>query len=511
MVRPRPWSLDLLNVIWPRPTRRGAVTVRVCALWLGLLTGAFAAEVAAARQGTSPIPRDADYNPTNGLGSWIWAAKTFDRQTCQLWRAFEIPIGASVTHARLVMTADNEFRLYLDGRELGRGAEWRELFDYDVTQLLSPGIHILAVKAYNSSSYAGMLFGLRIDLTDRRVVEVRSDQTWRIVPEGTKDWERKTRAPDTWPEATVLAPLGSSPWWTTPQNINPMPTLQPIKVYFWQTGWFQLSLLSLSGVVILISLRLVAQLALNRKEQWLLRQERARIARDIHDDLGSRMTQLVLHGEVTQSDLPTESETRLQIDRICEDARGILSTLDEILWAVNPKRDTFRDFTSYICGYAQEFFKSTRIHCLFDLDPAASSVVLSLPLKRALLMAVKETLNNTVKHSEATEVVLQIKWQAQRLVVVISDNGKGFDQTSLKPGRNGLVNLSQRMNELGGTCVITSRPAKGCRTEFSIPLKKERRSAWAWVEGWGRSSEAGDAAPGTAVNQMVQIHESAEH
>ena len=112
-------------------------------------------------------------------------------------------------------------------------------------------------------------------------------------------------------------------------------------------------------------------MALHRKEQWLLLQERMRIARDIHDDLGSRMTQLVLHGEVAQSDLPADSDTRVQIDRICEEARGILSTLDEILWAVNPKRDTFRDFTSFICGYAQEFFKSTRIQCLFRSRPGS--------------------------------------------------------------------------------------------------------------------------------------------
>jgi signal transduction histidine kinase len=442
-------------------------------------------EVTARGQRLNPKPIDADYNPTNGLGSWIWAAKTFDRQTCQLWRAFEVPAQSPVTHARLVMTVDNEFTLYLDGRELGRGAEWRELFDYNVTQLLSPGTHTLAVKAYNSSSFAGMIFCLRIDLADGRLIEIKSDPSWRVVPDGTKRWETKTEASKTWPAATVIAPLGGSPWWTTPQNINPMPTLEPIKVYFWQTGWFQISLLSLSGVVTLISLRLVAQLALHRKEQWLLRQERARIARDIHDDLGSRMTQLVLHGEVAQSELPTESDTRLQIDKICEEARGILSTLDEILWAVNPKRDTFRDFTSYICGYAQEFFKSTRIHCLFDLDPAASSVVLSLPSKRALLMAVKEALNNTVKHSEATKVVLQIKWQAQRLIVVISDDGKGFDKTSLTPGRNGLANLAQRMNELGGTCLVTSQPGKGCRTEFSIPLKRAPQPVWSWNQEIG--------------------------
>ena len=61
-------------------------------------------------------------DPTNGLGSWIWGEKTLDNQTCQFWKVFEIPKASSVTKARLVMTADNEFTLYLDGRELGRGA-----------------------------------------------------------------------------------------------------------------------------------------------------------------------------------------------------------------------------------------------------------------------------------------------------------------------------------------------------------------------------------------------------
>ncbi len=460
----------------------------------------------ASGQGLDPKASDADYNPTNGLGSWIWAAKTFDRQNCQLWRTFEIPAGSSVIHARLVMTVDNEFTLYLDGRDLGRGDEWHELFDYDVTHLMSPGTHVLAVKAYNSASYAGMIFGLRIDLANGMAVEVKSDRSWRMVPEGTKGWEKRTRAPKTWPEATVIVPLGSDPWKEMPLRVNSMPTLRPIKVYFWQTGWFQVSLLSLSGLVVLISLRLVAQLALHRKEQWLLQQERARIARDIHDDLGSRMTQLVLHGEVAQSELPAESDTRLQIDRICEDARGILSTMDEILWAVNPKRDAFRDFTSFICAHVEEFFKSSRIQCLFDVDPAVSPVVLSLPLKRTLLMVIKETLNNTVKHSEATQVVLQIKWQAQRLIVAVSDNGKGFDRTTLKPGRNGLVNMSQRMTEVGGTCIITSQPGKGCRTEFSIPLRQARR-AWDRIWRLNRSLEPGKAEAGTPANQILQTHD----
>ena len=270
-----------------------------------------------------------------------------------------------------------------------------------------------------------------------------------------------------------------------------MPTLQPIHVYFWQTGWFKITLSSFCVLVVLISARLVAQLAVHRKERWLLQRERARIARDIHDDLGSQMTQLVLHGEVAQSELPADSATRLQLDRICEEARSVLSTMDEILWAVNPKRDTFRDFTSYVCSYAQEFLKPTQIQCLFDLAPEMSAVVLDLPVRRAFLMAIKETLNNAVKHSGASELVLQIRWREERLEAVVSDNGKGFDPAKLKPGRNGFTNMTQRMREVEGTCLITSQPGKGCRVEFGLPLKQSRWRTWPWLAKPARSLAQG--------------------
>jgi signal transduction histidine kinase len=475
------WSVESSVPLRLRLLRWGQLAFLLIGVWSGLRPNALAAEASATGGGLKATAADGDSNLTNLLGSWIWTDKTLDRQTCQFWREFEIPEAAQVTHARLVMTVDNEFTVFLDGRELGRGAEWRELFDYDITLLMSAGRHVLAVKAYNSSSFAGMVFGLRILLGGGKLIEVKSDPSWRIVPEGAKGWEKKAKAPKTWSEATVIAPFGSVPWQEVPVRINLMPTLQPIKVLFWQTGWFQITLLSISGVVILISLRLLAQLALHRKEQWLLRQERARIARDIHDDIGSRITQLVLHGEVMQSERPADAQTRFQLDRICEEARGVLSTMDEILWAVNPKRDTFEDFASFVCGYAEEFLKPTGILCLFDADPAVSDVVLNLPVKRALLMVLKEALNNAVKHSAATEVVLRIRWQSQKLIMVISDNGKGFDQSSAGAGRNGLANMAQRVGELGGTCVISSAPGKGCRTEFSIPLKQTGWSAWTWL------------------------------
>ena len=108
-----------------------------------------AVETLATNERTQTVTVDPYVSPTNGMGSWIWEAKTLDNQTCQFWRTIEIPQSGKVTKARLVMTADNEYTLYLDGRELGRGAEWRELFIFDLTQLLAPGRHVLAVKCYN--------------------------------------------------------------------------------------------------------------------------------------------------------------------------------------------------------------------------------------------------------------------------------------------------------------------------------------------------------------------------
>jgi signal transduction histidine kinase len=467
---------------------RGALPLGLAALLLLIPTFAlFAGQLALTKDENIPDTQTAYNNPTNGLGSWIWAATTSDRQTCQLWRAFDIPANTVVTEARLLMTVDNEFTLYLDGRELGHGTEWRELYDFNLAPLLQPGRHVLAVSAFNSSWYAGMVFGLHITSAEGQVIEIKSGEKWKIVPEGTRGWETTTEPDASWPSATVVAELGEKPWWKVPENLNKMPTLEPLKIYFWQTGWFQIILLTLCGLVVLFSFQLMAQLALHEKERRLLQEERARIARDIHDDLGSRMTQLVLHGEVAQSELPPASCTRQQLNRICEEAREILSTMDEILWAVNPRRDTLHEFTSYVCGFAQEFLKPTHIQCLLEVDADMSKAAFDLPVRRSLLMAIKETLNNAVKHSAATELLLQIHMQGQKLCVAVQDNGRGFNQSELKSSGNGLLNMTQRMNEFGGTCRVTTEPGKGCRVEFGVPLPRKQTPRWNW--SWKKISQ----------------------
>ncbi len=428
-------------------------------------------------------------SPTHSLGTWIWAKETTNRQVCQFWRAFELPATNAVVRSRLRLTADNEFVLYLDGRELGRGSEWREIYVFDVTALLSPGRHVLMVKASNSFSLAGMIVGLWIEFANGDVMEIPSDTTWRIAPAETKGVEKYLTAAADWANPISVGQIGVPPRWLAPQNVNVMPTLQPLVIRFWQRGLFQISVLGLLGLITLFSLWLLAQLALHRKEQMLLERERARIAADIHDDLGARVTQLVLHGEVAQSELAEDAPMRPQLERICEEARQVLTTMDEVLWAVNPERDTLRDFTAFVCCHAEEFLKPTNIQCRLEVEPEMPVAPLDLPLRRNLLMAIKETLNNAVKHSEATELLLQIYRQGQKLHVVVQDNGKGFVLATANADRHGLMNMTRRMQELGGVCRITSQPGAGCRTEFAIPLQRSRGSLWQWL-ATSRHSEA---------------------
>ncbi len=432
------------------------------------------------------------------MGAWIWDTNTFDRQTVRFWRAFATPAGTNVLRCRLRLTADNEYILFLDGRELGRDAEWRHLYEYDITALLEPGRHVLAVEAYNSSREAGFVFGMRVGLAGGQILEIKSDASWLIAPNDLSGWEKQFEPADGWRPATVLSPFGQGPWGGNQAYINLVPPMEPIHLPFWQTTWFQILLLVIFGAVCLVSFGLATQVLLHQKEQALLQRERARIARDIHDDLGTRVTQLVLQGEVAQTEQPAGSKTRGQLERISEEAREALQAMDEILWAINPRRDNVQEFATFVCGHAKTFLKSTAIQCLLDVEPAMSAVAFDLPFRRSLLLAVKEALNNAAKYSGATELLLQIRRQGHGLTVAVQDNGRGFDPAQPRPERHGLDNMAERLAEVGGSCQITSQPGQGCRVEFHIPFIQMSRRSWWSRWNLGRPSKASSPPlPGT--------------
>jgi len=421
---------------------------------------------------------------TWGVGSWIWAAVTYDKQMVHLWRGFEIPEGATVAKANLRITVDNAYTLFLDGRELGKGSDWRSLTEYDISQILDPGWHVLAVDGFNDNREAGLLFGLKIELTDGRVMTISSDSNWRIVPNDERDWESRQTESENWVRATVVSEFLPRPnakyakekeFDRKPTLIVKVPVLRPVEVKFWQHGWFQISLVSIAIGAVLICLQLLARLAVQSKAQTLLNRERLRIARDIHDEVGARLTELALEGEVIQTKLPAESNVRSRLVNLCEKARAVSGAMDEVVWAVNSQRDTLRDFATYACKYARRFVAPTPIRCRLDIEESLPDVVFELPVRRSLLLAVKEAINNAVKYSGGDRLFLRIHVRGRGVLVVVEDNGKGFDLTQANPMRNGLTNMTQRMRELGGRCRIITKPGAGCRVEFEVPLSKSTR------------------------------------
>jgi signal transduction histidine kinase len=421
-------------------------------------------------------------DPEWGVGAWIWAPRTSDKQTVRFWQAFDIPPGATVARAQIHVGVDNGYRLMLNGRELGTGSDWRSVTEYDISLLLDPGRHVLAVEAFNDNREAGMLFGMIIELTDGRVIEIPSDTKWRVVPEGERGWELIQAASPHWGRAVVVSAfLPRDGHWHArkPTMTVKVPVLLPLERHFWQRGWFQMTLWGVVVVTVLLYLRVVAKLAVQSKAQAMLHTERARIARDIHDELGARLTELALEGEVVQTELPAGSPVRPRLEALCEKARAVSGAMDEVVWMVNSRRDTLRDFANFACKHAQRFLSQTPIRCRLDVEGDLPEMLFELPMRRNLLLGVKEALNNAAKHSHATEVSLSIHRRGQVMLVVVEDNGEGFEPDQADSSRNGLTNMVERMKEVGGECRIIARPGGGCRVEFQVPLPKSHRRPYA--------------------------------
>ena len=412
-----------------------------------------------------------------GLGDWIWTTNLADQQACHLWRAFDIPRNEPVARALLQLTADNSYTAYLDGRPIGRGADPTSLAEYDLTWLLSPGRHVLAVEAYNDSYDAGVILGLRVKLASGKKIELFSDATWRVATGNDRAWLTAKAADPSWPEAHVVAYAGKA-WWQYPNRIIQVPPLQPLAVHFWQQPWV-LALLLLACVTVgVLWLRQGVRLALQTRANRLLERERARIARDMHDDLGSGLTQLTLLGELVLRETPPAGEVHARLVELCAKARSLLRSMDEIVWVVNPRRDTVRDFASFLSEHAQSFLAATAIHCRQEVADELPAIPLELPQRRNLLLAAKEALRNAARHSGRRRSDPQgAAWWMIALQVVVEDNGRGFAPTDTHLNSNGLINMRQRLADIGGGLLLSSAPGQGCCITFTLPLLKRETLA----------------------------------
>jgi signal transduction histidine kinase len=192
-----------------------------------------------------------------------------------------------------------------------------------------------------------------------------------------------------------------------------------------------------------------------------IEQERARVAHDLHDDLGSGLTEVNMLTTLVRSPATSVEEKQRYLTELTETARRMVTSLDEIVWAVNPRNDTIASLASYFGSYAQRLLDLASISCGLDIAHDLPNHPLDPKYRQQLFFAFKEALTNVVRHSGATRVWLRISVRNGCLIVEVSDDGHGFHPANRRDGEDGIANMKERLKSLDGSCEITSNGKEG--------------------------------------------------
>jgi len=335
---------------------------------------------------------------------------------------------------------------------------------------ISPGRHRLEFR-YTGVSFDSperVRFRYRLDSLDNDWLEAgtRRSALYNYLPPGQYAFRvAACDADGAWAETGVLLAL----------------TVLP---HFWQVWWVRLlaalgMLISVAGVVLVVEKR-TSQRRLRRLEQEkALERERTRIAQDLHDEMGAKLCRISFLSEHARRSPDLSSDLQRQIGSISDSSREVLSSLDNIVWAINPQNDMLENVVSYIGHYAREYFQETGLECELDMPAQSPPHPLASHLRHHLLLAMHEAFTNVLKHSGATRARISVVCEDSTLEILVSDNGKGFVppagagtvDASAALG-NGLRNMRQRLTQIGGHCSVKSKPGGGTVIRFILPLAR---------------------------------------
>lgn len=250
-----------------------------------------------------------------------------------------------------------------------------------------------------------------------------------------------------------------------------------ISPHFYQTLWFRggAGLFAVTGLSVAVAI--VMRQRMRRRLGQLERQheierERARIAQDLHDDLGAGLTEIGLLSGMLQDPSKFPARKQEALDRIVQRCHGLVTALDEIVWAINPRNDSVNSLGNYLCRYAQHFLEPTNIRCRLEMHEVNPDRPLNSEQRHHLFLAFEEALTNVVRHSGATEVQITISSNTgSGLWIGIQDNGRGISSAG-ESGADGLINLRERMLKIGGRCEINNLPAGGVAVKLSVPFER---------------------------------------
>jgi len=249
-----------------------------------------------------------------------------------------------------------------------------------------------------------------------------------------------------------------------------------VPVAAWKTLWFWVAV----GVALFAmaagSWRLSAWRRMKRQVQDLerlrdLEQERFRIAQNIHDDLGARVTEIALLSSSAQLKPNLSPEARAEFGAVSRLTNDLVRALYETVWAVNPKNDHLDSLASFVCQMANQMCAQAQLRCRLEIPDLPDDVPVASPIRHNVIMAVKEAIHNVIKHGHASEIQIGLRQAGRVLTLQVSDNGCGFDPAVTVRG-NGLDNMERRMRSLQGSCSVASQPGAGTKVtlEFPVPV-----------------------------------------
>jgi signal transduction histidine kinase len=247
--------------------------------------------------------------------------------------------------------------------------------------------------------------------------------------------------------------------------------------HFWERRWFIALVVFLLLIWTAATIRLVErrrfQHQLQRATQGqALERERARIAQDLHDDLGSSLTRISLLSTLLQADKDKPDQVAFHAGKLSESADQTVRALEEIVWAVRPGSDSLQSLVEYIAHFANELFEDNPTRCRLDLPHDLPTKPLPPDVRHNIFLIVKEALTNALRHAGAKEVRVQAKVSADALEILVQDDGRGFEPSMppMEGRRHGLGNMHRRAEAIGGTLELQSTPGKGTTVRLAVHL-----------------------------------------
>ena len=247
---------------------------------------------------------------------------------------------------------------------------------------------------------------------------------------------------------------------------------------FWRMPWFWGAVLAGGIAAAFGAWRYLAWYRIRRemvqlRSQQALEHERLRIAHDIHDDLGARVTQISLLSAMSVDNPAFPDKARAEFDRISRMSRELVSALYETVWAVNPENDNLDALGNYLCQMVNQLCERSHFRCRFHVSDLPLTVQVSSQTRHNISMAVKEAVHNVVKHAQATELVINIALNGNLLAISVQDDGRGFVPDD-RPAGNGLNNMKRRLDDIGGKCFVTSALGKGATVHIELVINQVR-------------------------------------